>query len=827
MSALLLDAAATKPTRLEGAGRHRYRDEPGRVNPASWPATAASADQVLAMLGRPPFVGESASTRCDRRHGAQFVLAWLAAQPGESWQERWVASGADALGARGRWKRTASAWWQESDQAVALPRGHQLGSGVTVLICMDVIRPSLDWMCALPQCASWIAQTRDPDGFAALCARADARTGLSPQARANVLNRAGILIGAKGGTVRATTIGDCLELAESLRVRGRKPSHVDLHYQLLRELGAFPGDAPPLLREILAQGPPSIEAMVDRYQIECRPIRDLLVDYLRERRASMDHTSLGNLARFLAKLFWRDLELHHPGIDSLHLSPEVAAGWAARIRTRTLRRTGPQGQIVEHTGPRAHATNQLFAVRAFYLDLAQWALDDPSHWARWAVPCPIRIEASAWGKEKQHHKSRMDQRTRERLPALPALAAVLHRHRVAAAESLRAARQAEPGEAFTAHGRTLLRVAHRRSGACTVYATDPATGAKVNLVREERDAFWSWALVEVLRHTGIRIEELSELTHHAVVQYRLPGTGELVPLLQIVPSKTDTERLLLVGPQLADVLSAIITRVRTPDGSLPPVPFYDSYEHQWYPPAALLFQYWNGLEHRPLTPGMLRPILTRVIARLGFTGPSGGPLHFTPHDFRRMFVTDAILNGLPPHIAQILCGHKDINTTMGYKAAYPTEAITAHHAFLTRRRAARPAAEYRTPTEAEWQQFLGHFERRKVSLGTCARAYGSDCAHEHACIRCPILWPDPAARARLEEIRENLTARIAEAEREGWLGEAEGLRISLAGAQRKLAEMTQADARAQHPGPQIVAATITVLSTSTCPKIGLDLGGAD
>jgi hypothetical protein len=35
----------------------------------------------------------------------------------------------------------------------------------------------------------------------------------------------------------------------------------------------------------------------------------------------------------------------------------------------------------------------------------------------------------------------------------------------------------------------------------------------------------------------------------------------------------------------------------------------------------------------------------------------------------------------------------------------------------------------------------------------------------------------------------NLTARIAEAEREGWLGEVEGLKISLAGAEDKLAQI--------------------------------------
>ncbi|MEV7783665.1 hypothetical protein [Kitasatospora sp. NPDC088351] len=41
----------------------------------------------------------------------------------------------------------------------------------------------------------------------------------------------------------------------------------------------------------------------------------------------------------------------------------------------------------------------------------------------------------------------------------------------------------------------------------------------------------------------------------------------------------------------------------------------------------------------------------------------------------------------------------------------------------------------------------------------------------------------------MEEIRDNLLARIAEAEREGWLGEVEGLKVSLAGAEDKLAQI--------------------------------------
>src|SRR5664280_515227 len=193
------------------------------------------------------------------------------------------------------------------------------------------------------------------------------------------------------------------------------------------------------------------------------------------------------------------------------------------------------------------------------------------------------------------------------------------------------------------------------------------------------------------------------------------------------------------------------------------------------------------------------PDARRHLARTGLVDPAtGGPLHFTPHDFRRMFRTDAIASGLPPHIAQVIAGHRDLNVTLGYKAVYPTEAIQAHRAFLARRRALRPSEEYRTPTDGEWQEFLGHFERRQVSTGTCARAFATPCLHEHACICCPVLRPDPHQRPRLVEISDNLLARIAEAEREGWPGEAEGLRVSLAGAQDKLSQL---DRRPPAGGP--------------------------
>ncbi|MFI7123748.1 tyrosine-type recombinase/integrase [Amycolatopsis sp. NPDC049868] len=269
--------------------------------------------------------------------------------------------------------------------------------------------------------------------------------------------------------------------------------------------------------------------------------------------------------------------------------------------------------------------------------------------------------------------------------------------------------------------------------------------------------------------------------------------GEIVPRLQVAPSKTDEERLLLVSPELADVLSTIITRVRDPrTGAIPMLTSYDVAEKVWNPPMPLLFQWTFGGQRTTVSRPLIRKGINEVMEQTGLTNAAGQPLDFEPHDFRRIFITDAISSGLPPHIAQVLAGHADFNTTMGYNAIYPADAIEAHRAFIARRRSLRPGEEYRTPTDDEWDTFLAHFEKRKLSLGTCARAFGTSCIHEHACLRCSLLRPDASQRDRLIEIRDNLIDRISEAEREGWLGEVEGLEISLAGAEDKLVQLDQA-----------------------------------
>ena len=729
------------PAAPEGA--QVMRQFPPRPCPDRWPGTVLDREQASAVLLAPPFRLENRNGQRQRSRSLGQVLDWLAGQPGATWQERWAASGAGQTGSG--WRETAVAWLTAADRLPSCDHlGRGLGSGLLLLICGDLIRPDPGWLLAssgLQLLTGEMARTRDPGTFAMLRQACDAGQ-VSPLTRDLSLRRIAAILAAKGGLVSDITAGDCLELAAAVRsIEGKTRSTGMYFYQLLRTTGVLPPEAPASVRMFTTRGQLTPAELIGQYGIECGPVRGLLTGYLAERQLAADYPTLRASAHVLGKLFWRDLELHHPGISSLRLSPQAAAGWKERITRKT-----PRGRAGGPEAPRTAAANALFTIRAFYLDIAQWAVDDPARWGQWAAPCPIRAEEIPHAKELSRRKARMDQRTRERLPVLPALVRSAAAERDAAAARLAACTAARPGEVFTTAGRELRRAVMAKGETARTWAEDPGGGSRRDLTLEEHRAFWAWAAIEVLRHTGIRIEELTELSHHSLVQYRLPSTGELIPLLQVAPSKTDAERLLVISPELADVLSAVITRIRGAGGAVPLVASYDDNEKVWNPPMPLLFQRRLRSEDRPVTAQAIRELLNIALDKSSLTGAAGQPLRFAPHDFRRMLITDAIMHGMPPHIAQLVAGHRDISTTMGYKAVYPEEVISGHRAFIARRRALRPSTEYRTPTDAEWEEFLGHFERRKLALGDCGRAYGTSCIHEHSCIRCPMLRVDPAQR---------------------------------------------------------------------------------
>ncbi len=612
-------------------------------------------DDVLDALRQPPLKATPDRTQDSRLIGARSVLRWLETFPGATWQQRWEASPAPA--SPNGWVLRHKEWARAVGRS---PSDGTVQAGMLALLSADVIRPDMPWLVSNPSrfLRPTVQAARDPEGFARLETagpNADQQGRIASEARKAI---AQILV-AYGGKIQDITVGDCLA---RLQACGTESRGIRLAYVWLRELGHFPPDAPAtLLTLVNRSGQVGPAGLVDRYHLRCEPVRNLIVDYLTERQPSVDYSSLRSLSTVLASNFWADLERHHPGIDSLRLSVEVCTAWKARLASKTIRKRQPNGVVAQVTEPRARASMIKQGVRAFYLDIAHWALDEPERWGLWAAPSPISEGECSHKKAEQQQKSWADQRTRERLPVLPALVRAADRQLKEARARLDALNAAPLGSAFTVLDETFtVPLSTQRSDGRPRTAID-AHGQRRDFGTEEKWAFWGWATIEILRHTGIRIEELRELGHHSIISYRLPSTGDTVPLLQIAPSKTDHERLLLVTPELADVLSTVVSRVRNESGVIPSISSYDQHERKWNPPMPLLYQWRVTGEDRRISETTIRRSINGALQASGLVDNSGNPLRFMPHDFRRIFITDAILNGLPPHIAQVVAGHANIN----------------------------------------------------------------------------------------------------------------------------------------------------------------------
>ena len=496
--------------------------------------------------------------------GAARILNWLATFDGHGWQERWVAAAGDDF-----------AWTDElvatdiSDRRGPERSRDELLRGLRALLYLRAIRPGYMFFNSYKPTMLYdrVREVIDPEGFDR-CYDAAQKAGVS----AGRLNDATItlvrMVLHTGTTVDGLREADFLEMRDVYRGAGQTlPGGAVQAWDILVSLGVLT-ESRSFSAVLRRRGQSSTAELVDSYHVACRPVRDVLVRYLDQRRPPMDFSSFRSLVTVLVGLFWVDIEKHHPGIDTLQLPAEVAEAWKQRLRVVVSK------GVVK---PRRFYITHLVTVRSFYLDIGEWALEDPS-WAQWAVPCPIRRgETIGLGKEKQKVTADMHQRIRERLPHLDAIVEAVEDQRRSTSELLDRASVSPVGQTFEYAAVKYQRIAQytkeraaRHMGSPKVMVQRLDTGERRDATRAEDDAFWCWAVVETLRHTGIRLEELLELTQLAVVQYELADTHEIVPLLQIAPSKNDEERVLLVGPELANVLAAIITRLRQRHGGKVP-----------------------------------------------------------------------------------------------------------------------------------------------------------------------------------------------------------------------------------------------------------------
>lgn len=354
-------------------------------------------DTVTAVLDSlaPALALNSAGQGALRRRSHR-LLEWLAQFPGQDWEQRWLASGADS--APRSWADAAfpehTHRWER----------HAVVGGLYHLIQARVLRPSYAWLlnCRGGTGISRFLQANATAGLEQLRALPAYRQALARHQVDAEHCLARVMI--RTGKPLEELLGEeVLHYADIVCTSGRvRREH--LAWELLVGIGVFAGEPATLRAAWSAKGNTrqhSVATLVDRYGIPPGGVRDLLVDYLGEFKPVMDYSSLSSLAYRLVRLFWWEIVQINPQQTDLDIDSDTATTWRERL-------------ALTSDGRRRRDTHSiLFSVRALYRDLAEWAHDDQVRWGIWVAPCPVpRTESRAAAKMKRRQKADTQARTR-------------------------------------------------------------------------------------------------------------------------------------------------------------------------------------------------------------------------------------------------------------------------------------------------------------------------------------------------------------------------------------------------------------------------------
>lgn len=92
-----LEVSNATAEQAQARNSHLRARFPARAGEPWWPHTAQPREETLRRLTAPPFDSAANGTRAGRRRGATKLLRWLSTLPGETWQQRWKASGGEDL----------------------------------------------------------------------------------------------------------------------------------------------------------------------------------------------------------------------------------------------------------------------------------------------------------------------------------------------------------------------------------------------------------------------------------------------------------------------------------------------------------------------------------------------------------------------------------------------------------------------------------------------------------------------------------------------------------------------------------------------------------
>lgn len=264
------------------------------------------------------------------------------------------------------------------------------------------------------------------------------------------------------------------------------------------------------------------------------------------------------------------------------------------------------------------------------------------------------------------------------------------------------------------------------------------------------------------RAVGLRIGELLDLELDCVHEIAGHGSWLKVPL-----GKLDTERMV----PLDDETVALVDRIITARSTGRPLPHPRSHR-----PTQFLFTHHG----RRLSQNAVRAELARSaqVARIN---------HVTPHQLRHTYATALVNAGVSLQALMALLGHVSAEMSLRYAHLFDATVRAEYERALTLAKTRigpmpTPNGRATIPVAANNTGGCSHADdwrdapviKSRLAGGHCLRAPAQGaCPYANICEHCPNFRTDTASVAVLSAQRIDTAALAADAERRGWIDEAD------------------------------------------------------
>jgi integrase len=263
------------------------------------------------------------------------------------------------------------------------------------------------------------------------------------------------------------------------------------------------------------------------------------------------------------------------------------------------------------------------------------------------------------------------------------------------------------------------------------------------------------AALRLQRCCGLRIGELLDLELDCV--HELPGHGHW---LKVPLGKLDTERMVPIDIEILTLIDRV-TEIRCHGRPLP--------HPRYRRPAQFLFTHHG----RRLSQNAVRAELNRAAHAAGLD-------HITPHQLRHTYATALVNAGVSLQALMALLGHMSAEMSLRYGRLFDTTVRAEYERALdlAKQQIRMPTPGRRTlpladiTGGADWRDTP--LLKSRMAGGFCLRAPAQGaCTYANICEHCPSYRAEPSSLPILAAQRIDAEALATDAEKRGWITEAE------------------------------------------------------